>query len=121
MMTAPPFAMPPAPLEFRCDLASRCSSAATGADDVVLLRCWQHGLAVATLMDRLTPADDTDSAPVGLGYVVGLCHDLTDIVLRQYFHDEHARISQLVADTGRPRRLIESIVFGLPYHELAVT
>src|SRR4051794_40786435 len=80
-------------------------------------RCWQHSLAVASLMERLTPPGE--AAPPGTPYVVGLCHDLADIMLRQYFTDEYARVMQLVAHTGRPQRQAEAVVFGLPYDELA--
>ena len=51
-------------------------------------RCWQHSLAVAALMEKLTPAGE--AAPPGTPYVVGLCHDLSDIILRQYFAEEYA-------------------------------
>jgi hypothetical protein len=47
-----------------------------------------------------------------------LCHDLCDIVLRQYFAAEYGAVADLVARSGRPRWQIESLVFGMPYHEL---
>lgn len=81
-----------------------------------LLRTWQHSLAVAALMDAFTPK--TDSSPPGVAYVVGLCHDLADIVLRQYFCTEYGRVVELTETTGRPQREVESAVFGLPYSEL---
>jgi HD-like signal output (HDOD) protein/CheY-like chemotaxis protein len=80
-------------------------------------RCWQHSLAVAALMEKLTPPGE--AAPAGTPYVVGLCHDLADIMLRQYFAEEYARVLQLVGHTGRPQRQAEAVVFGLPYDELA--
>lgn len=80
-------------------------------------RSWQHSLAVAALMEKLTPSGE--AAPPGTPYVVGLCHDLADIILRQYFAAEYAHVLQLVQHTGRPQRQAEGVVFGLPYDELA--
>jgi hypothetical protein len=67
-------------------------------------------------MEKLTPVGP--STPAGLPYVVGLCHDLADIVLRQHFCDEYARVLELTGKTGRPQRSVESAVFGMPYTEL---
>lgn len=80
-------------------------------------RTLQHSLAVAALMEQITPV--TDASPAGIAYVVGLCHDLADLILRQYFCEEYARVQELVAKTGRPQRQAESVVFGMPYNELA--
>jgi hypothetical protein len=80
-------------------------------------RTLQHSLAVAALMEQITPV--TDASPAGIAYVVGLCHDLADLILRQYFSEEYVRVRDLVAKTGRPQRQAESVVFGMPYNELA--
>jgi HD-like signal output (HDOD) protein len=86
--------------------------------DVGLLHCWQHSLAVAALMEILTPVGE--AAPQGVPYVVGLCHDLVEIVLRQYFHDAYVGVSRVAAKTGVPLRRVETEVFGIAYDELAM-
>jgi CheY-like chemotaxis protein/HD-like signal output (HDOD) protein len=87
-----------------------------GTDGSHITRCWQHSFAMASVMDKLVPAGGA-IAP-GVAHLAGLCHDLCDIVLRQYFATEYKGIADLVARTGRPRWQVESLVFGMPYHEL---
>lgn len=87
-----------------------------GTDGSHITRCWQHSFAMASVMDKLLPPDS--AVPPGAAHLTGLCHDLCDIVLRQQFPAEYAAIADLVARTRRPRREVESLVFGLPYHEL---
>lgn len=81
-----------------------------------VLRSWQHSLAVAALMNLLTP--ESDAAPRGVAYIVGLCHDLADIILRQYFCEEYEHVVELTRTTGQPQRRVEAGIFGLPYSEL---
>jgi HD-like signal output (HDOD) protein/CheY-like chemotaxis protein len=81
-----------------------------------IIRCWQHSLAVASLMEKLTP--DSDEAPNGTAYIVGLCHDLADIILRQYFFEEYSSVLTLATETRRPQREVERVLFGLPRDEL---
>src|SRR5665213_502419 len=90
-----------------------CGSAPAGSS---VLRSWQHSLAVAALMNVLTPV--SAAAPQGVAYIVGLCHDLSDIILRQYFSKEYEQVVELTRATGQPQRQVESIVFGLPYSDL---
>jgi HD-like signal output (HDOD) protein len=81
-----------------------------------LLRCWQHCFAVAELMNRLV--GKSDNFPAGLLHLIGLCHGLGEIVLREEFAREHAIASQIAAESGKPLRQVESAVFGIAYHEL---
>ncbi len=81
-----------------------------------IVRCWQHCLGVAILMEKMVPSDD--EAPAGAPYIVGLCHDLTDIILRQHFAEEYANVLTLAQETGVPQRQIEGVIYGLPYNEL---
>jgi HD-like signal output (HDOD) protein/CheY-like chemotaxis protein len=85
-------------------------------DAVGMLRALQHALGVAELMERLTPI--TDASPNGVPYVVGLCHDLADLILRQHFPEEYTIVLDLMQRSGRPKRQVESVVYGLPYNEL---
>ncbi len=92
------------------------ATAEAGDRTTGIIRCWQHSLAVASLMEKLTP--DSDEAPAGTGYIVGLCHDLADIILRQYFFEEYAHVLSLAAETCRPQREVERVLFGLPRDEM---
>ena len=92
------------------------ASSEDGERTTGIIRCWQHSLAVASLMEKLTP--DSDEAPAGTGYIVGLCHDLADIILRQYFFEEYAHVLSLAAETRRPQREVERVLFGLPRDEM---
>lgn len=90
----------------------------TNEQTATMARCWEHALAVGMLMEKLTP--ECSEAPPGTAFVVGVCHDLADVALRQYFAPQHEYVMTLAAKTGRPQRQIETVVFGLPYDELAV-
>ena len=81
-----------------------------------IVRCWQHCLGVAILMEKMVP--EGDEAPAGAPYIVGLCHDLTDIILRQHFSEEYANVLTLAQETGVPQRQVEGVIYGLPYNEL---
>jgi hypothetical protein len=88
-----------------------------GAEGLHVSRIWQHCLGVALLMEKLAPKDD--SVPPGSAYLVGLCHDLADIVLRQQFAAEYRDVTALVKQTGYHARHAEAVVFGVPYGQLA--
>jgi HD-like signal output (HDOD) protein len=88
---------------------------ASGPEAQNLLPTWQHSLAVASLMERFTP--ETDASPAGVAYVVGLCHELGDIVLREHFPQEQARVVELVRRTGRPQRQVQAEVYGVSHSE----
>ena len=70
-----------------------------GAGGVRVTRVWQHCLGVAMLMEKLGPQDDP-SVPPGSAYLVGLCHDLADIVLRHHFRAQYDSIADLTIKTG---------------------
>lgn len=90
--------------------------AVSASDGMRVMRVWQHCLGVAMLMEKLAPQDQ--SVPPGSAYLVGLCHDLAEIVLRQHFAAEYELVTSLVSRTGRPLRQAEAVVFGLPYGEM---
>ena len=81
-----------------------------------MTRVWQHCLGVAMVMEKLAPQDA--SIPPGSAYLVGLCPDLADIVLRQHFAPAYNAIDSLLNRSGCMPRLAQAIVFGLPYSEL---
>lgn len=86
------------------------------ADGFNLIRCWQHSFAVAAIMDRLLAG-----SPVvhpGMAHLIGLCHDLGEIVLRQCFGEMYAAAieTSTQSDTSVHRSIAQT--FGIPHHEL---
>lgn len=81
-----------------------------------MLRCWQHGFAVAAIMERIVPK--SEAVPPGLAYLVGLSHDLSDIVLRQQFPAEYDRAAARAVVLGRRPRDVFPAAFGLSAAEL---
>jgi len=86
-------------------------------DHFNLLRCWQHCMAVGALMQHYAPRRDDDET-AGVAYLIGLCHDLGEIILRQLFHDEYEQASRIAAERGVPVRTLERRLFGVPHDEL---
>ncbi len=91
-------------------------TASTGPGSTSLLRCWQHSFAVAAILDRVVPR--SDGSPSGLPHVIGLCHDLGEIVMRQRYGEHYERAAATVAVTGRPFREAHQLAFGLTPSEL---
>jgi HD-like signal output (HDOD) protein/DNA-binding response OmpR family regulator len=83
------------------------------ADAVELVRCWQHAFAVAAVMDRLVP----DVGGAGIAHLVGLCHDLGEIVLRQYFPQERNAAVAEAASADRPLRQTLAKMLGMSHHD----
>jgi HD-like signal output (HDOD) protein/FixJ family two-component response regulator len=81
-----------------------------------LLRCWQHSLAVAALCERL--ASLSDICPPNVAYLVGLCHDLGEIVFRTTFAAEYQQILDYQNKSGRDRESVERDVLGIAHYEL---
>ena len=79
-------------------------------------RVWQHCMGVAMLMEKLAPQDD--SIPPGSAYLVGLCHDLAGIILRQHFPTEFETVGSLIKRSSCCSRSALKVTFGLPYAEL---
>jgi CheY-like chemotaxis protein/HD-like signal output (HDOD) protein len=85
-------------------------------EDFNLLRCWQHSLAVAVLCERL--ASLSSICPSNVAYLVGLCHDLGEILFRTTFAAEYRRVMDFQAETGRRRESIEREMLGVTHNEL---
>jgi CheY-like chemotaxis protein/HD-like signal output (HDOD) protein len=86
------------------------------ADGFNAIRCWQHSFAVAALTERLAPTSATFTS--GMAYLVGLCHDLSEIVLRQCLSTEYAAAVEQAADTGAPLQQTLSANLGIPWRQL---
>lgn len=86
-------------------------------DGFNLIRCWQHSFAVAAIMERIVPTSPT--VPAGVAHLVGLCHDLGEIVLRQCFAAEYADAVESAAQCGDPLADICQAAFGFRHQELS--
>jgi two-component system chemotaxis response regulator CheY len=75
------------------------------------IRCWQHSFAVAQLCERLMRPVDESAA--GTAYVVGLCHDLAEILFQTEFAPEYAQVVKAHADSGIPIDYLEREMMGV--------
>jgi hypothetical protein len=82
------------------------------------IRCWQHSFAVALLCEKLGAS--TAAGP-GTAYMVGLCHDLGEIIFRTQFGQEYRQILEVEARTGRCRSELERSMLGITHGELVET
>lgn len=80
------------------------------------IRCWQHSFAVATLCQRMV--GDAESGPA---YLIGLCHDLGEILFHTHFAAEYRQVLDAQAATGRRRDELERKMLGTSHGELVVT
>jgi HD-like signal output (HDOD) protein/CheY-like chemotaxis protein len=85
-------------------------------DGFNILRCWQHSFAAAAIMERLV--GDNGPIPKGIAQLIGLCHDLGEIVLRQVFSTEFAACVEMAAKAGKSHHAVQATVFGIPHAEL---
>jgi CheY-like chemotaxis protein len=70
------------------------------ADGFNPIRSWQHSLAVAMLCERFAPEAERARA-----YLIGLCHDLGEILFHTHFGVEYRQLLQVELTTGNhPRR-----------------
>jgi HD-like signal output (HDOD) protein/CheY-like chemotaxis protein len=77
------------------------------------IRCWQHSIAVARLCELLTPEEHRPIA-----YLLGLCHDLGEILFRSHFGTEYRQVLDTTANTGLPRSEVEMQMLGLTHGDL---
>ena len=82
------------------------------------IRCWQHSFAVAMLCERLSPKDGPDA---GVSYLVGLCHDLGEILFHTHFAREYAQVIDFHGRTGRRMDEVERGMLGMTRGELVQT
>lgn len=95
------------------------SMPSAGGDDAELgfVRCWQHSLAVATLCEQLV-AQSAEPDGASVAYLVGLCHDLGEILCHSHFHAEYAQVLDYERRTGKPRGVLERHMLGITHHDL---
>jgi HD-like signal output (HDOD) protein/DNA-binding NarL/FixJ family response regulator len=85
-------------------------------DGFNVMRCWQHSFAAAAIMEKLV--GDDGPIPKGIAQLIGLCHDLGEIVLRQVFSSEFAACVEMAAKAGKSHHAVQATVFGIPHAEL---
>ena len=85
-------------------------------DGFNIMRCWQHSFAAAAIMEKLI--GDDGPVPKGIAQLIGLCHDLGEIVLRQVFSSEFAACVEMAAKAGKSYHAVQGTVFGIPHAEL---
>jgi CheY-like chemotaxis protein/HD-like signal output (HDOD) protein len=83
------------------------------------IRCWQHSFAVAQLCERLCARAEPENA--GVAYLVGLCHDLGEILFHSHFEQEYAQVLAVHAQTGGRREHLERQMLGMTHGELVLT
>lgn len=80
------------------------------------MRCWQHSFAVAEIMGLICKAHSAQDACVN--HLVGLCHDLGEILLRQHFPTEFQAILEHAIRHRLPVHEVESSALGVRHPEL---
>ncbi|HWB53182.1 MAG TPA: HDOD domain-containing protein [Tepidisphaeraceae bacterium] len=88
----------------------------TMADGFNPIRCWQHSFAVARICERLQESVNPEQA--GVAYLVGLCHDLGEILFHTHFASEYRQVLALAQQTGKLRREVEQEMLGISHAEL---
>jgi HD-like signal output (HDOD) protein/CheY-like chemotaxis protein len=92
---------------------------ASSSDGFNPIRCWQHSFAVARLCEMLI--EPVNAEQTGLAYLVGLCHDLGDILFHTQFANEFRQLLEMRERTGRPIEELEREMLGMTRGELVVT
>jgi HD-like signal output (HDOD) protein/DNA-binding NarL/FixJ family response regulator len=83
------------------------------------IRCWQHSFAVANLCEKFTAGADPEHADIA--YLVGLCHDLGEIMFHTQFAAEFQQILEYQQKTGKRRDELERRMLGMTHNDLIVT
>jgi HD-like signal output (HDOD) protein/DNA-binding response OmpR family regulator len=90
----------------------------TASDGFNPIRCWQHSFAVARLCEMFATLIGQNP---GTAYLVGLCHDLGEIILRTQFGNEYRQIIEWEKATGVNRDELELKMLGMTHGELINT
>lgn len=81
------------------------------------IRCWQHSLAVANLCEHLV-AQSQNSDDASVAYLIGLCHDLGQILFYSHFQREYEQVLNCARRTGERRDLLEQRMLRVTQHDL---
>ncbi len=89
---------------------------ASSQDGFNPIRCWQHSFAVARLCEAFTlPSAPTEA---GVAYLVGLCHDLGEIMFRTEFESEYQAVLNLQNETRASLDDVERKLLGMTRDEI---
>jgi HD-like signal output (HDOD) protein len=80
------------------------------------MRCWQHSFAVADIMTLFVR--EHDPLQEGANHLIGLCHDLGEILLRQHFADVFHQILRFATTHHLPPHAVEAAALGIRHPEL---
>lgn len=83
------------------------------------IRSWQHSFAVATLCEQLCLSARPELG--GTAHIVGLCHDLGEILFRTHFAKEYQQVLEVHARSGHSLPYVERQMLGMPHGELVRT
>ncbi len=83
------------------------------------IRSWQHSFAVATLCEQLCLSARPEMG--GTAHIVGLCHDLGEILFRTHFAKEYQQVLEVQQRTGQSLISVERQMLGMPHGELVRT
>jgi HD-like signal output (HDOD) protein/CheY-like chemotaxis protein len=82
-------------------------------DESDRMRSWQHSFATAMICQHLVDVcPDSALAGPGVAYLVGLCHDLGQILFRTEFAKEYAEVLKAHEQTRRSLESIEREMLG---------
>ncbi|HVT90039.1 MAG TPA: HDOD domain-containing protein, partial [Tepidisphaeraceae bacterium] len=80
------------------------------------MRCWQHSFAVAELLPLLLLKQNSEQESVN--HLVGLCHDLGEILLRQHFAEEYTQVLNYALANDLPVAEVEATALGIRHADL---
>jgi CheY-like chemotaxis protein len=81
------------------------------------LQLWQHSVAVGSVMHRIVPRSFEMGA--GVAYLIGLLHDLPEILLTQAFPGQYEAALDFADQAHRPLRQIMPDVLSVSMSEIA--
>ncbi len=89
---------------------------ASSSDGFNPIRCWQHSFAVARLCESFVLP--TAPAEAGVAYLVGLCHDLGELMFRIEFEQEYKLVLDVQQRTGAALEDIEQRLLGMTHSDI---
>jgi HD-like signal output (HDOD) protein/DNA-binding NarL/FixJ family response regulator len=91
----------------------------TAPDGFNPIRCWQHSFAVAQLCEKLSAS--MNHSATGAAYLVGLCHDLGDMLFHSHFGAEYQQVLEAAPRSELGLEDLERQMLGMTRRELVLT
>jgi CheY-like chemotaxis protein/HD-like signal output (HDOD) protein len=89
---------------------------ASALDGFDAVRCWEHCSAVGHFMDWMIPDNEVETK--GVNHLIGLCHDIPELVLRAELGQEFEEMAHFSGETTLSFGDITELLLGVRYHEL---